>query len=211
MSNYYHNVPGPLYDPPHHWPLVDFRPNNLPGGVALGLSSFPVSSGEGTVMPDQPEVANSSNHLAAWQSSADPLTRDLLDMGGATFRVNGRCNSAAGWERVHLADSSQPPGESSRPPPNDPCAIGHACLALVRCRRAVGPTDVTKQADFPASPRCTISPLFSELTEYDCLGGPADTTRDSEAFSGLATPVEVREQKQLCHGERGDPRARDRR
>jgi hypothetical protein len=86
MSNHYHNAPGPLYDPPHDWPLVDFRPNDLPGGVALGLSSFPVSSGGDTVMPDHPEVANSPNHLAARQSSDDPLTRELLDIVGATVR-----------------------------------------------------------------------------------------------------------------------------
>jgi hypothetical protein len=47
---------------------------------------------------------------------------------------------------------------------------------------SVGPTDVTKQKDVPASPLCTISPLFSELTQHDCRGGPADTIRDSEAF-----------------------------
>jgi hypothetical protein len=58
-------------------------------------------------MPGQPEVTNSPNHFAGWRSSNDPLTRDLLDMGGATFGVNGRCASAARWERSSALASRQ--------------------------------------------------------------------------------------------------------
>jgi hypothetical protein len=43
LSSFYHNTCGPLYDAPHNWPPVDFLPNNLPGGVALGVSSFPMT------------------------------------------------------------------------------------------------------------------------------------------------------------------------
>jgi hypothetical protein len=182
MSEYCHNAPGPLYNPPHGWQLVDDKASSFPGYVALGLNGFPVSSGGEMAMPGQPEVANSLNYLTSWQSSGDPHSPDRLDMVGATSRDDANCNPAAQWKHFSALETTL----NFQASPTSFCQM-FRILSLVRdSRRAVGLTYMSKQADLQyelrPSPLCTINPLFfPPLIQYDCSGGPTATTRGSEA------------------------------
>ena len=149
MSDYCHNAPGPLYNPPHDWQLVDDKANSFPGCVALGLNGFPVFSGGEMAMPGQPEVANSPNYLTSWQSSGDPHSPDRLDMVGATSRDDGNCNPAAQWKHSSALETTL----NLQASPTSFCQMFRILSLMRDSRRAVGLTYMSKQADLQSELR----------------------------------------------------------